>query len=50
MEIISVKYLDFTEIITMNKYAHKEKRKEIKCLFNEDKDWDKNIKKKRMVV
>ena len=37
----------FAEIITKckNKYAQEEKVKDIKRVFNEDKDWDKNLKK-----
>lgn len=46
------KNLDFTNTVTKcnNKYAHEERGKEIKRIFNEDKDWDKNLKKRRLIV
>ena len=43
---------NFAEIITRckSKYAQDEKGKDIKCLFNEEKDWKKNLKKRVRVV
>ena len=43
---------DFAEIIIRCKikYAHDDKGKDIKRVFNEDKDWKKNLKKRAHVV
>ena len=43
---------DFVEIIMRykNKYVQDDKEKDIKCLFNEEKDWKKNLKKRAHVV
>ena len=43
---------NFAEIITKykSKYAHDDKGKDTKCLFNEEKDWKKNLKKRACVV
>ena len=44
--------LKFVEAITKNKNkrTHEEKVKEMKSLSNEQKDWDKNLKKTRYIV
>ena len=43
---------DFAEIIIRckNKYAQDDKGKDIKRVFNEEKDWKKNLKKRAHVV
>ena len=43
---------DFVENITSckSKYAQDDKGKDIKRLFNEEKDWKKNLKKRAHVV
>ena len=43
---------NFAEIITTckSKYAQDDKGKDIKRLFNEEKDWKKNLKKRARVV
>ena len=43
---------DFAEIITTckTKYTQDDKGKDIKCVFNEDKDWKKNLKKRAHIV
>ena len=43
---------DFADFIirSKNKYAQDDKGKNIMCLFNKDKDWKKNLKKRVRVV
>ena len=43
---------DFAEIITKykSKYVQDDKRKDIKPVFNEEKDWKKNLKKRAHIV
>ena len=44
--------LDFAKIITRckSKYAQEDKKKDIKHVFNEKKDWKKNLKKRAHFV